>query len=513
MTLSYKGIFNVFLLLICISAMLLSYLSFAPTNVSSQLNYHQYQQDIKQLLQEIDQHSSFAALAPKQQVKINQIAARFLEQSQGFTSQKQLQGQLQHLLSQLNDPAAKVQLPHKTVLDTLPVNLHFDGQYWLAFTLEGEFIDADFPFLSHIDGLPISRWLQASEGYLAGSLKQSTIAQAQWLTHLSQLRVEIGLQHSDQALLTLSDGESHIQRSLALVASAKMPKAQQPNQELILRLPANVNETNIATLNQHLSRQRESDSPNALIIDIRAIKKPQPQLMAWLNKHVNQTDSLRSTTLAVMQYKRFAHARADRIASQYIPITDLAFFEQTTLKNRGFDNQLNPNKAFSHYLVRRYSPASITPSSITSEQVPLFLHVDSSCEQECEWIALASKHWPQVALIGETTSGNLGPLYKLTLPNSGIQIQFSAGLTYTPDGQLFSGVGLAPEIPLNQQTSLQAAKQTKSLHDIQQVFKSRGLHLTLIGNHLVSKPDISLNSEIQSDKRNGKLSSLQKPFG
>ena len=131
MTLSYKGIFNAFLLLICISAMLLSYLSFAPTNVSNQLSYHQYQQDIKQLLQEIDQHSSFAALAPKQQVKIKQIAARLVEQSQGFTSQKQLQGQLQQLLSQLNDPAAKVQLPHKTVLDKLPVNLHFDGQYWL----------------------------------------------------------------------------------------------------------------------------------------------------------------------------------------------------------------------------------------------------------------------------------------------------------------------------------------------------------------------------------------------
>ena len=158
MTLSYKGIFNAFVLLICVSVALLSYLSFAPTNVSNQLNYHQYQQDIKQLLQEIELHSSFAAIAPKQQAKINQIATRLIEQSQGFTSQEKLQGQLQQLLSQLNDPAAKAQLASKTVLDTLPVNLHFDGEYWLAFTAKGELIDADFPYLSHIDGLPINRW-------------------------------------------------------------------------------------------------------------------------------------------------------------------------------------------------------------------------------------------------------------------------------------------------------------------------------------------------------------------
>lgn len=513
MTLSYKGIFNAFLLLICVSAMLLSYLSFAPTKVRNQLSFHQYQQDIKLLLQVINQHSSFAAIAPKQQIKMSQIAARLIEQSQGFNSQEQLQGQLQKLLSQLNDPAAKALLPNKTVVDKLPVNLHFDGQYWLAFTPEGELIDAEFPYLSHIDGLPIKRWQQASEAYLAGSLKQSTAAQAQWLTQIVQLRIEIGLKHSSHALLTLSDGETHIQRSLALVATSKMPISAPPNQELILRLPAKVDANNIATLNQHLYRQQESAFPSALIVDIRAIKQPQPLLMAWLNKHFNQSTSLHSTTLAVMQYKRFAHARADRIASKYIPMTDLDFFEQTTLKNQGFDNQLNPSKAFSHFLVRRNSPSTLPILPSISEQVPLFLHVDSSCEQECEWIALASAHLPHVTLIGETTSGNLGPLHNLTLPNSGIQIQFSAGLTYTPDGQLFSGVGLTPEIFLNQKPGKITAEQPKSWHDIQQVFKSRGLHLQLIGNHLVSKPDTNLSAELNFNSPYDELSSILKPFG
>ncbi|MGS0728705.1 hypothetical protein ACVBKF_21090, partial [Shewanella sp. 0m-11] len=55
-----------------------------------------------------------------------------------------------------------------------------------------------------------------------------------------------------------------------------------------------------------------------------------------------------------------------------------------------------------------------------------------------------------VELIGETTRGSLSPRHRVTLPNSGIEVQFSKGVVYAPNGQLISGVGLTPAMQLNQ---------------------------------------------------------------
>ncbi|ABV85987.1 hypothetical protein [Shewanella pealeana] len=470
MTLSYKSIFGAFTLVISLSAALLSYQLFFPKQIKTELNHRQYQQDLLMFLEATKQHSAFAAIEPQRLITITETASRLMLEASGFNHSTLLQQQLQQLLSQLNDPAAIALAHNSTSLEMLPFEPIFDGQNWQAFTPQGRLMEPDFPYLSHIDGIPISRWVQASQHYLTNALKHSSVAQATWIKQIGQLRAEIGLRASNESVITLSDGETSVQRSLSLVQhnklQTKVPVKQDKastSQAQIFRLPSQVDAETLLSLTHQLTSQQADDhigSPSsALIIDIREIKQPQQQLTAWLSKHFSHAvgndgdgyvdNKFKHQAIAVLQYKRFATARADRIASQYPPMEQLSFFEQIELNNRGFDNDLIQDSPFSDYLIRKRPTFDEAPTTVAGLQV--FLRIDASCEQECEWLALASKQWPQVSLIGETSRGSLSPLHRFTLPNSGIKIQFSSALVYETNGQLLSGVGIDPELQLQQQ--------------------------------------------------------------
>ncbi|WP_299804157.1 hypothetical protein [uncultured Shewanella sp.] len=461
MTLSYKGIFGAFTLLICMSGALLSYLSFFPDKVTNELNHRQYQQDLRLFLKETKQHSAFAAIEPQRLITITETVNRLQQSSRGFNSSALLQQQLQQLLCLLNDPGAFALSHHSTELERLPIEPVFDGHNWQAWTNQGWLMDPDFPYLSHIDGIPISRWVQASQHYLADSLKHSSAAQANWLKRIGQLRGEIGLKASNDSVVTLTNGETSVQRPLTLVLHGKQQEYALVNkaktsvyQGRMFRLPSQVDAETLQMLTQQLSSQQSTNhsgsSTSPLIIDIRGIKQPQQLLTAWLSKHLSDNNSKpRQKVMAVLQYKRFASARADRIANQYTSMEQLSFFEQIELNNKGFDNALKQDSQFSDYLVRKHPALDEAPMGVSPLHV--LLRIDANCEQECEWIALASKSWPRVSLIGETSRGSLSPRYQFTLPNSGIQIQFSSGLVYKTNGQLISGVGVSPAIQLQQQ--------------------------------------------------------------
>ncbi|ABZ78079.1 hypothetical protein Shal_3536 [Shewanella halifaxensis HAW-EB4] len=469
MTLSYKGTISIFALLICVSSAQLIYLSLPSSSSITTLNHRQYRQDIDAFIDAIKQHSAFAAMEPERVTAITEASHALLQSATNSNDAARLELQLLQLLSQLNDPGASAQRPINGVYDTnrqlqLPIEIRFDGQYWHAFYQDGAMLEPDFPYLTHIDGLPMIRWVEASQGYLADSIKLSTQAQSTWIRQIARLRLDIGLSDRDETLITLSNGEANLQYPLKLTRNqrhaakvtpleanaleansleANSLEASKP--QGVVRLSTNIDLTTITELSKQLA-QLSTEHGSPLIIDIRAIKQPQPLLMAWLFSQFSQQNKPQS--IGLLQYKRFATSRADQLPRHYIPMSKLSFFEQAALNNQGFDTRKGPTSAFSDYLVRRYNPRVDDKSQQQTHRLSLL--VDSSCELECEWIALASLQWPSVELIGETTRGSLSPRYHVTLPNSGIEVQFSKAVVYAPSGQLISGIGLGPAIQLNQ---------------------------------------------------------------
>lgn len=460
MLLSFRGTISAFTILMFVSIVQLLYLAFYPSTFATQLNRQQYQQDIQFFVDVIKQRSAFAVLSPQDLQRIETESQKLTRSAGKQTSAAALEQQLQQLISKLNDPAASVSLISSTqTAVTLPLALRFDGEHWQAFSNKKKLLAEDLPYLTHIDGIPMNRWVKAAQVYLANPLKQSAQAQTDWLQHITKLRQDIGLAANKKVVLTLSNGEVSEQHTLTLAHESSDTGGLQPftastpshsianSEHHLLRFEDELDSATIKQLSHLLAQkelysQQESRSP--LTLDIRAIKSPQPQLMALLQSHFGQANQ--STSIGLLRYKRFATSRAEHIANQYFSIAELSFFEQSRLLNHGFNNALNQNSALSDFLVRQHQSS---PNSAEISQQKLTLLIDSSCELECEWIALASLNWPNVELIGETTRGSLSPRYYATLPNSGIQLQFSQGIVYSPSGQLISGIGLAPAMQLN----------------------------------------------------------------
>ncbi|GIU45601.1 hypothetical protein TUM4438_19460 [Shewanella sairae] len=460
MILSFRGAIATFAILILVSIAQLAYLSFYPHSYSSQLNREQYQQDIQYFIDAIKQHSAFAVLNPQNLQQLETASQQLAGSANKRHSAAQLEQQLQLIASRLNDPAASVYLPISTQssLQELPLTLRFDGQHWHGFTTNTLSISEELPYLTHIDGIPMGRWVKASQAYLADPLKLSPQAQASGLTQIVRLRQDIGLAAKDNVTVTFSNGEVSKQVTLPLTVStagdatdlaSTLIKNTPPNQALV-RLDDQIDETTIARLSLLLAARTKQNKISAtmpLALDIRAIKQAQPALMNWLQTHFA---AQQGRTIGVLRYKRYPTSRADHIAKDYMPLKQLSFFEQTQLTDKGFENHLNQNLALSDYLVRQHNSAQVVIQPKASTKPKLTLLVDSSCEQECEWLALASQQWPEVELIGEKTRGSLSPRYQTTLPNSGIRLQFSQGVIYDPNGQLISGIGLAPAMQINQ---------------------------------------------------------------
>ncbi len=73
----------------------------------------------------------------------------------------------------------------------------------LALNDRDEPLQSDTPFISHIDGLPISHWQKIANHFLPPEQQNSVQMQMPWLQQLDLLRREMGLRVKEEVLLTL----------------------------------------------------------------------------------------------------------------------------------------------------------------------------------------------------------------------------------------------------------------------------------------------------------------------
>lgn len=452
MAMSVKSIFFIFATMMLISAVQLIRLSFFPHSASYQLTSAQQKQDIKQLLSDINQKSAFAALDPHRKQHFNLVSQRLLLANLPSTNSSIFHIRLQAWLSILNDPAVSVTLPNNVprskVLASFQGVLHHDDKHWLAFMSNEELFDEDYPYLTHIDGLPMNRWVTAAQHYIPDSLKLSAIEQSRWISRINQLRQHIGLPLSDSAQFTFasSEGDS-IQHTTKLAYSNEdiqqstiLEHKQSPSEPQTLIYPAN------NKFKSHFFKQLESNTNNLIRLDLRQLTSIDNRLSQWFNDNVAPSYLPYDSAIGLIKYKRYPSSNIASFSRQaFSSLDELPFFEQTQLETVGFNSQFDNTKAFSQWLVRR---AAKYPY-VTSERRQLHLLVDSSCQQECEWLALRAANWPNVKIIGERTRGSLSPRHSVKLVQSGISINYSAALTYSAQGQLISGIGIYPHIKLS----------------------------------------------------------------
>lgn len=485
MSFSYRTVITLLSMIICASLIRLAFFAI-PEKEQPTLTAKDIRQDLYILLNQIEQHSAFYALDPQHNDnQLERLAGLMTEQYQDLVPTERFAAELTKLLNALKDPGAQVAKVDNSSAD-LPLTLRPVNEQWLALDHKNNPISTEYPFITHIDGIPLSKWISASQAYLSEPAKNSQEMQLIWLKRLNLLREDLGLSIKPYVIISLiNDDLQTTQVTIALPPPSKtIVKPIEDDTEisferLLTQLddlgPATVSKPDysLEQINPTTARLKIDDlyafeldkiqqeelrkgmEQPLLIVDLRQAKGFSPKLLTMLSRYQDMPAMDISPHSAVEKIMGFAHyRRSPELRNDYLKPLNFKPLDELELSPA----RLNVlTRRLPTIDKSRFSPWFVRtkPEVLTEGNNRLALLVSPLCKQECEWIAYRTKAWSRVNLIGEKTSGDFARQYQFTLPNSDLEIRFSSSLTYDAKGELLSGKGTEPDIWLPQNNDIE----------------------------------------------------------
>lgn len=459
MKFGHQTIINGFGLIMLISCIQLTIIAFKSEPPKAQLSQGEVSYDLLLLERQIAEYSALAAIKPHQFQLVQQRARQVANSPAQTINRGEFAIQLLKVLAPLDDISSRVSNIRAKAY--LPVTLRRMGDDWLALNSNDNPFDADFPFITHIDGLPIQRWVEASLPFLPPSLQSISTEQARIIRMLSVLRQEIGISSSEHVRLTLSDDQQHI-RQLNLRIEQEIPPALLPSKttENFNNTPEgffSFNDLTKFTLGSPLEKSIKSAifSP-VTIMDLRHAYGNGDQLLTWLANYYSPsvTPALSGISLsriyAIGRYRRPSNQHGNYLQPmKFIPYDSLSRQGQYEVDQSRLQVAIKFDERFSQWHARKWQPQAL-PLHLLPQPKPgkLVLLIGPDCRQQCQWIAHFAKHWPNTVLIGEPTRGDFDRHHQITLPSSGITVTITSSLIFDMVGRRLSGIATTPDIAL-----------------------------------------------------------------
>lgn len=496
MSFSYRTVVTLLSIIICASLIKLAFFA-VPKQEQSLLTTKDIRQDLYILLNQIEQHSAFYALDPQlNRRQLERLAGLMVAHYQDLIPKERFAAELTKLLNTLKDPGTQVaNLDNSS--GELPISLRSVNEQWLALDSKHNPISPEYPFITHIDGIPLSKWISASQAYLSEPAKNSQEMQLMWLKRLNLLREDLGLTIKPYVLISLiNDDLQTTQVTIALSqnpqTSAHITHSEDESglslENLLAQLdkwtptaatkPDNLLEqinptTARLSINDLYGFERDKTQQAAitkgmqqplLIVDLRQAKGFSAKLLTMLAPYQDAlpigvpSDPAGENIMGFAHYRRSPKLRNDYLTPLNFKPLDTLALSSTELELLMRNLPSIDENSFSPWFVR--TEPKMRSEKVRSEKVQaeannrLVLLVSPLCKQECEWIAYRTKTWSRVYLIGEKTSGDFARQYQFTLPNSDLEVRFSSSLTYDATGALLSGKGTEPDIWLPQNSDI-----------------------------------------------------------
>ena len=471
---SYKAIIGIFCSILILSsiqlALFLQPKSIKPINIS----FSEMQEDLQFLLSEVEQHSAFISLKPDKisnaiKQRLYWLEARY---PLGINS-AQLGAEITKILALLNDPASFISVTSQEV-GVLPLKLRPMGNNWLALNEQDYPIDNEFPFITHIDGLPMSTWEKASKKYQP-EVNNNKAALLYWLQQLDLLRQDIGLEVKPEVNLTLTSHKG-VARALKLKVpqSFELTPTQLPN---LISIPEHTNVLQLSNLKQFDTEPRLRNQLNnaiqdpLLILDLRQAYGYSDYFLQIVSQHQPHF-STGEQLLGLSHYRSSTKLRNDFLRPiNFVPIREFPQHTQRSLhevadliKTAPIGQEIinsapltsdtdksKPSSNFSPWFARTIQAyyGKKTQEGLEPSAHHLAIIIGPSCRQDCAWLAHLASSWPNTLLIGEPTSGDLTRKYHFTLPNSRLDAVISASLIYDSQGKRISGVPVMPDVQIS----------------------------------------------------------------
>ncbi len=415
-------------------------------------------QDLEQLQSILEQrHSYFSRHREEFLLAIAELKEHC---TQGCTRGK-LTTEISLLLHRLHDGHTRInsdQFASSQLGTKLPFTLQsFDARY-LALTANQVLLHAGFPFLKSLDGIPLETWLEAARVMTkAGGSQAQRLRVGKALTWLGFFRQKLGLPERKILQVELESASGEVQTldmptlESAMVMSAVSKPLQQILEPNIGYLFLQQMENTTEFLDSLIPAMYALQDTRGLIIDVRGNSggtRHALRLLFPFFLHPNDVPHIYTVATVRIPENEARDDPEGYLADRFLyPITASLWTE--------------PEQAFIRTFAAQFAPAWQPPleqfSALhfgilpRSEQhyyyeKPVVLLIDERCASATDVFVGAFKGWRNTTLIGTNTMGTSGRPETYTLEQSGIKFLASSMVSYRTDGQLYEGLGIAPDI-------------------------------------------------------------------
>ena len=318
------------------------------------------------------------------------------------------------------------------------------------------FLDEQHPFLCRIDGIELDRWLVVAHRIVAkGSNQYVRLRSVRNLRYIQYLRKELGLKVSHVAEVELESADGHSRRTVEVPVADEFPLYGPWPRTQSRILPGNIGYLRIPDwmsneaefLDELVRYMREFRGTEGLIIDIRGIgggsRAPLRTLFPFF-----MADDESPKVQNVAAYK-LGH-RVNILDARWLYPAERAHWtaaEKRSIEkiSKVFEPEWRPPvDEFSrwHYFV-------INPNRDQGTyhyDRPVFILMSRTNFSASDIFLGAFKNRRNVTLIGTPSGGGSGRYQNYRLHNSLISIRLSSMASFQPNGKLYDGNGIQPDV-------------------------------------------------------------------
>jgi hypothetical protein len=352
----------------------------------------------------------------------------------------------------------------------LPFLVEESGERLVAFKADrSAFIDPDFPFLRRMDGVPITAWLEAASRYVAkGSpqfLRSRTIRNFRYVQCLHE---ELGLSGSKTIKIELESADALSSKQIEMPLMDKKtiygfwprPKTEIKSLKDV-RVEKQILKGNIGYLrlalmldgheflNDLVVAMQELRNTDGLIIDIRTNGGGSRSPLQTLFPFFMAQDDL-PKVVNTAAYRLGVEDRKEAFEARYLyPASWPSWSDAERSAIIGFSTTFEPEWKLPENEFSEWHYFVISPSGgkeYYHYDKPVVILMERWNFSACDIFLGAFKGWPNVTLIGTPSGGGSGCKVNYRLGNSKIRVQLSSMASFQPNGKLYEGNGIQPDI-------------------------------------------------------------------
>ncbi len=415
--------------------------------------------DLAELRTLIDERYSYAAR------RSDAIEAAFAEaesETNGDLAESEFALVLTRLLARLGDGHSRLDQPPDAFLSRgyAPFLLGVIGERFVAFRPDrSTLLDAKRPFLVAIDGRPIEEWIAVVSTIASDGAPHFVREQcARHLRFLAWARQELGLEARDAVEIELCDaaGANRSKQRLSIGGTTPVFGAWPRTESR--RLDGDVGYLRIPEMTGDAGALAEIakaldgfSAARGLVIDVRGNGGGTRDVLALVAPRVlDRNDGPRVANVSKLRLTPGDDAsRDDLLADRLLFKKSSSTFDDADRRAidavmSHFTPEWSPDeRAFSdwHFLVLR--PSENAKDRFRGRVAVL---MDGGCFSATDVFLGALKGARGVMLVGTPSGGGSGRARVHALPASGFSVRLSSMASFRPDGRLFDGNGVEPDV-------------------------------------------------------------------